>query len=53
MSFLCNNYMFFELLMQNRNLRYLNLSLTTLSHSDVKLLCEVLNQEECNIEKLL
>ncbi|KAK7804026.1 hypothetical protein U0070_008207 [Myodes glareolus] len=52
-SFLCNNYMFFELLAQNRNLRYLNLSLTTLSHSDVKLLCEVLNREECNVEKLL
>ncbi|XP_038196035.1 NACHT, LRR and PYD domains-containing protein 4 [Arvicola amphibius] len=52
-TFLCSNYMFFELLAQNHNLRYLNLSLTTLSHDDVKLLCEVLNREECNIVKLL
>ncbi|KAM7340368.1 hypothetical protein ACRRTK_000983 [Alexandromys fortis] len=52
-SFLCNNYMFFEMLAQNYNLRYLNLSFTILSHNDVKLLCEVLNREECIVEKLL
>lgn len=45
--------MFFEMLAQNYNLRYLNLSLTILSHNDVKLLCEVLNREECIVEKLL
>lgn len=52
-SFLCNNYMFFEMLAQNHNLRYLNFSFTILSHIDVKLLCEVLNREECIVEKLL
>ncbi|XP_036031659.1 NACHT, LRR and PYD domains-containing protein 4 isoform X1 [Onychomys torridus] len=52
-SFLCDNYLFFDLLTQNRNLQHLNLSLTFLSHLDVKLLCDVLSQTECNIEKLL
>lgn len=51
-TFLCDNHLFFELI-QNQCLQHLNLSLTFLSHSDVKLLCEVLNQAECNIEKLM
>ncbi|XP_076783544.1 NACHT, LRR and PYD domains-containing protein 4A-like isoform X2 [Arvicanthis niloticus] len=50
--FLCEKYFFFELI-HYCNLQYLNLSLTFLSHSDVKLLCDVLNQAECNIEKLV
>ncbi|XP_032752170.1 NACHT, LRR and PYD domains-containing protein 4A-like isoform X1 [Rattus rattus] len=49
--FLCEKYLFFELI-QNCSLQHLNLNLTFLSHSDVKLLCDVLNQAECNIEKL-
>ncbi|XP_052569625.1 NACHT, LRR and PYD domains-containing protein 4 isoform X2 [Peromyscus californicus insignis] len=52
-SFLCDNHLFFDLLTHNHNLQHLNLSLTFLSHSDVKLLCDVLSQTECNIEKLL
>ncbi|XP_027286599.1 NACHT, LRR and PYD domains-containing protein 4C isoform X2 [Cricetulus griseus] len=52
-SFLCNNQLFFELLTQNHNLHHLDLSLTSLSRSDVKLLCEVLNQKGCHIEELL
>ncbi|KAL1764683.1 NACHT, LRR and PYD domains-containing protein 5, partial [Sigmodon hispidus] len=52
-SFLCDNHLFFEMLSQNYNLQHLNLSLTFLSRSDVKLLCDVLNQAECKIEKLL
>ncbi|XP_076790617.1 NACHT, LRR and PYD domains-containing protein 4C isoform X2 [Arvicanthis niloticus] len=51
-TFLCDNHLFFELI-QNQRLQYLNLSLTFLSHSDVKLLCDVLNQAGCNIEKLM
>ncbi|XP_028640316.1 NACHT, LRR and PYD domains-containing protein 4C-like isoform X1 [Grammomys surdaster] len=51
-TFLCDNHLFFELI-QNQRLQHLNLSLTFLSHSDVKLLCDVLNQAECNIEKLM
>ncbi|XP_028637681.1 NACHT, LRR and PYD domains-containing protein 4A-like isoform X2 [Grammomys surdaster] len=50
--FLCEKYFFFELI-RYCNLLYLDLSLTFLSHSDVKLLCDVLNQAECNIEKLV
>ncbi|XP_031241108.1 NACHT, LRR and PYD domains-containing protein 4 isoform X2 [Mastomys coucha] len=51
-TFLCDNHLFFELI-QNQRLQHLNLNLTFLSHSDVKLLCDVLNQAECNIEKLM
>uniref|UniRef100_A0A8C2LPS2 NACHT, LRR and PYD domains-containing protein 4 n=1 Tax=Cricetulus griseus TaxID=10029 RepID=A0A8C2LPS2_CRIGR len=47
------NQLFFELLTQNHNLHHLDLSLTCLSHSDVKLLYDALNQEECHIEELL
>ncbi|EDL24221.1 NACHT, LRR and PYD domains-containing protein 4A [Mus musculus] len=50
--FVCEKYLFFELI-QNCNLQHLNLSLTILSHSDVKLLCDVLSQAECNIEELV
>ncbi|XP_031240093.1 NACHT, LRR and PYD domains-containing protein 4A isoform X2 [Mastomys coucha] len=50
--FLCEKHLFFELI-QNCNLQHLNLSLTVLSPNDVKLLCDVLNQAECNIEKLV
>ncbi|XP_008844854.2 NACHT, LRR and PYD domains-containing protein 4 [Nannospalax galili] len=52
-SFFCDNHLFFEVFLQNPNLKHLNLSLTVLSHSDVKLLCDVLNHPESNIEKLL
>ncbi|XP_028637685.1 NACHT, LRR and PYD domains-containing protein 4A-like isoform X2 [Grammomys surdaster] len=45
-------HMFFELI-QNCSLEYLNLSRSSLSHSEVKLLCEILIQEECNIKKLV
>ncbi|XP_052036302.1 NACHT, LRR and PYD domains-containing protein 4 isoform X2 [Apodemus sylvaticus] len=51
-TFLCDNHLFFELI-QSQCLQHLNLSLTFLSHSDVKMLCDVLNQAECNIEKLM
>ncbi|CAH7404008.1 Nlrp4c [Phodopus roborovskii] len=52
-SFSCDNHLFFELLNQKQSLRHLDLSLTSLSRSDVKVLCDMLNQDECNIEKLL
>nr|AAI20834.1 Nlrp4c protein [Mus musculus] len=51
-TFLCDNRLFFELI-QNQCLQHLDLNLTFLSHGDVKLLCDVLSQEECNIEKLM
>ena len=51
-TFLCDNHLFFELI-QNQCLQHLYLSLTFLSQIDVKLLCEVLNQAECSIEKLM
>jgi hypothetical protein len=51
-TLLCDNRLLFELI-QNQRLQLLNLSLTFLSHNDVKLLCDVLNQAECNIEKLM
>ncbi|XP_052036228.1 NACHT, LRR and PYD domains-containing protein 4C-like [Apodemus sylvaticus] len=47
-----DTHLFFEFI-QSQCLQHLNLSLTYLSHSDVKMLCDVLNQAECNIEKLM
>nr|XP_034348800.1 NACHT, LRR and PYD domains-containing protein 4F-like [Arvicanthis niloticus] len=47
-----DNHVFFELI-QNCRLQYLDLSCSFLSHSQVKLLCGVLNQAECNIEELV
>ncbi|CAH7403936.1 NACHT, LRR and PYD domains-containing protein 4C [Phodopus roborovskii] len=52
-SFSGNNHLFFELLNQKQSLRHLDLSLTSLSRSDMKMLYDMLNQDECNIEKLL
>ncbi|XP_060231614.1 NACHT, LRR and PYD domains-containing protein 4C isoform X1 [Meriones unguiculatus] len=51
-SFLCDTHLFFELINQSRSLLHLDLSLTFLSETDVKLLCDVLNQAECNIKNL-
>ncbi|KAK7808599.1 LOW QUALITY PROTEIN: hypothetical protein U0070_015959, partial [Myodes glareolus] len=53
MSFLCDNHMFFESLTQNCKLQHLNLRLTFLSRNNMKLLCNALCQEECNLEKLV
>lgn len=50
-SFLCDKCLFFEL-SQNYNLELLNLSSTFLSHSEVEMLCGILNQAECNIQIL-
>nr|XP_034348482.1 NACHT, LRR and PYD domains-containing protein 4C-like [Arvicanthis niloticus] len=50
-SFLPSKHRFFDLI-QMRCLRYLDLSFTHHSHTDVKLLCDVLTKAECNIEKL-
>ncbi|XP_038951893.1 NACHT, LRR and PYD domains-containing protein 4F-like isoform X2 [Rattus norvegicus] len=50
--FFGDNHMFFELI-QNHNLQYLDLSCSSLSPNGVKLLFDVLNQAECNIEKLI
>ncbi|XP_028637683.1 NACHT, LRR and PYD domains-containing protein 4F-like [Grammomys surdaster] len=47
-----DNHVFFEMI-QNCSLQYLDLSCSFLSHSQVKLLGDVLNQAECNIEKLV
>lgn len=48
---LCEKHLFFEFI-QNHNLQYLDFSFTCLSRASVKLLCDVLNHAECNIEKL-
>ena len=50
--FFGDNHAFFELI-QNCSLQYLDLGCSFLTHSEVKLLCDVLNQAECNIEKLV
>ena len=50
--FFGDNHMLFELI-QNYSLQYLDLSCSFLSHNEVKLLCDILNQAECNIEKLM
>ncbi|XP_021028470.1 NACHT, LRR and PYD domains-containing protein 4F-like isoform X2 [Mus caroli] len=50
--FFGDNHMFFELI-QNCSLQYLDLGCSFLTHSEVKLLCDILNQAECNIEKLV
>ncbi|EDL16255.1 mCG112844, isoform CRA_b [Mus musculus] len=47
-----DNHVLFELI-QNSSLQYLDLSCSFLSHNEVKLLCDILNQAECNIEKLM
>ncbi|XP_040590063.1 NACHT, LRR and PYD domains-containing protein 4A-like isoform X2 [Mesocricetus auratus] len=49
---LWNKNMFIDLLSQNHNLHHLDLNLTSLANSDVKLLFDLLNQEECSIEEL-
>ncbi|XP_032746604.1 NACHT, LRR and PYD domains-containing protein 4A-like isoform X2 [Rattus rattus] len=51
-SFLCEKHLFFEFI-QDHNLQYLDFSFTCLSHINVELLCDVLNQAECNVEKLV
>uniref|UniRef100_A0A8C6HQE5 NACHT, LRR and PYD domains-containing protein 4F n=1 Tax=Mus spicilegus TaxID=10103 RepID=A0A8C6HQE5_MUSSI len=50
--FFGDNHAFFELI-QNCSLQYLDLGCSFLTHSEVKLLCDVLNQAECKIEKLV
>nr|XP_021516979.1 NACHT, LRR and PYD domains-containing protein 4E-like [Meriones unguiculatus] len=47
-----DTHLFFALINQSRSLQHLNLSHTFLSETDVKLLCDVLNQAECNIKTL-
>ncbi|XP_076783506.1 NACHT, LRR and PYD domains-containing protein 4A-like [Arvicanthis niloticus] len=51
-TFFGDVFMFFELI-QNCSLEYLNLSRSFLSHNEVKLLCEILIKEECNIKELV
>nr|AAU06319.1 NALP-gamma [Mus musculus] len=50
-SFLCDKRLFLELI-QSYNLEELYLRGTFLSHSDVEMLCDILNQAECNIRIL-
>ncbi|XP_063136648.1 NACHT, LRR and PYD domains-containing protein 4B [Rattus norvegicus] len=50
-SFLCDKYLFFDLI-QSYNLELLDLSGTFLSHSDVVILCNILNKAEYKIQEL-
>ncbi|XP_032751097.1 NACHT, LRR and PYD domains-containing protein 4B-like [Rattus rattus] len=50
-SFLCDKYLFFDLI-RSYNLELLDLSGTFLSHSDVVILCNILNKAEYKIQKL-
>ncbi|XP_077613035.1 NACHT, LRR and PYD domains-containing protein 4 [Crocuta crocuta] len=48
-----DRWLFFEVLTHSPDLKYLNLSGTTLFRNDVKLLCNALNNPVCNVEELL
>ncbi|XP_019294705.2 NACHT, LRR and PYD domains-containing protein 4 [Panthera pardus] len=52
-TFAGDRWLFFEVLTHSPDLKYLNLSGTTLSRNDVKLLCNALNNPMCNVEELL
>ncbi|XP_006868342.1 PREDICTED: NACHT, LRR and PYD domains-containing protein 4 [Chrysochloris asiatica] len=47
------SWLLFEVFTQNPHLRYVDLSHTSLSDYDVKMLCEALNHPSCNIEDLM
>ncbi|XP_045705457.1 NACHT, LRR and PYD domains-containing protein 4 [Phyllostomus hastatus] len=52
-SFPGDGWLFFEVLTHSPDLKYLNLSGTSLSRDDVMLLCQALNNPACNLEDLL
>lgn len=52
-SFCGEIWLFFEVFTHISDLKHLDLSDTRVSHHDVALLCNALNNPECNIEKLL
>ncbi|XP_037023914.2 NACHT, LRR and PYD domains-containing protein 4 [Artibeus jamaicensis] len=48
-----SSWLFFEVLTHSPDLKYLDLSGTSLSRDDVMLLCQALHNPVCNIQKLL